>query len=131
MSELAKKRKHPEKTQRTTIYLKPKEYQISKCQLKGAQLLQLACQRGGSHPFPSVSYATGCMSQTFIWWRCSQKVDTKQFYFDFAIATAYRISQVCVKKKVPKTCHALKVELKENYLPVPNEKKWRSTAQKI
>ena len=36
----------------------PKEYQISKCQLKGAQFLHLACQGGGAPPCPTVSYAT-------------------------------------------------------------------------
>jgi len=35
-----------------------KEYQISKCQLKGSEFLHLACQGGGSPPCLPVNNAT-------------------------------------------------------------------------
>ena len=46
----------------------------------------------------------------------------------FTIAAAYRISQASVSKIVPETCSAIWEELKDEYLPVPNEEKWRNIA---
>jgi len=37
---------------------------MSKCQLKGAQFLHLACQEGGSPPCSSVNYATALTLDT-------------------------------------------------------------------
>jgi len=46
----------------------------------------------------------------------------------FTTATAYRISRASVSKIVPETCSAIWEELKDEYLPAPNEEKWRSIA---
>jgi len=37
-----------------------KEYNVSNCQLEGAQFLHLACQGGRSLPCPPASYVTEC-----------------------------------------------------------------------
>ena len=46
----------------------------------------------------------------------------------FTIAAAYRISRASLSKIVPETCSAIWEELKDEYLPVPNEEKWRNIA---